>query len=205
VFTPPQAAVITGLSLKAVQKAIDEHFVPVKIVRRGKHKRRYLSEKALVCLHLESAVLSLFPPATRKRLFAQILQSPKKKRLQPAAVVTVNLQPSRQAVAKAVKLLRRSESMVSEDANVMSGLPVLRGTRVPVHQIALEIENGANIDEILTDYPTITREQAKMATMYANAHPRTGRPPAQPWRGAPPAKIIRFTIPGLHPGDRKRA
>ena len=81
--------------------------------------------------------------------------------------------------------------MVSEDPAVMSGVPVFEGTRVPVHQIALEVESGATLDEILADYPSITREQTELAPLYAKAYPRTGRPAVRPGRSPAPIKVIR--------------
>jgi len=204
-FTPSQAAVITGLSLKSVQKAIDNRLVPAKTARLGKIHRRLLSEGALVCLHLEAEGLSLFPAATRKRLFAEILRHPERRSVRPAPIVTVDLEPSRQAVAKAVRQLKKSELLVIEDPEIMSGTPVFKGTRVPVHQIALELEQGSPIEEVLRDYPTVSREQAEAAAIYARANPRTGRPPVQPWRGSQPVKVMRQVVSGLRAGARKRA
>lgn len=194
-FTPAQAAVITGLSLREVQKAIDNRVVPAKRSRQGKQIRRYLSQDALVCLHLESGGLSFFPPATRQRLIADILRSPRLQRVHPAATVTVDVKPSRRLVSAAVKLLRKAESMVSMDPARMSGVPVFKGTRVPVHQIALEIERGATEIEVIEDYPTVSREQAEMAVIYARAYPRTGRP-TRPASDQPrPIMVLTTIIP----------
>jgi uncharacterized protein (DUF433 family) len=108
-------------------------------------------------------------------------------------------------VAKAVRQLKKSELLVIEDPEIMSGTPVFKGTRVPVHQIALELEQGSPIEEVLRDYPTVSREQAEAAAIYARANPRTGRPPVQPWRGSQPVKVMRQVVSGLRAGARKRA
>ena len=197
VYTPAQAAVITGLSLRSVRKAIDGGLVPSTARNQGNRTLRYLSEAALVCLHLESSGLSLFPPATRQALMAEVMRSPRLKHLHPSSIVTVDLRPSRRFVSRAVRLLRRIESMVSEDPAVMSGAPVFKGTRVPVHQIAFEVESGATLDEILADYPSITREQTEMALLYAKAHPRTGRPAVRPRTRPVPVKVIRRVIANI--------
>lgn len=194
VYTPAQAAVITGLSLRSVRKAIDGGMVPATARDQGNRTLRYLSEAALVCLHLESSGLSLFPPATRQALMAEVMKNPRMKHLHPSSIVTVDLRPSRRFVSRAVRLLRRIESMVSQDPAVMSGVPVFNGTRVPVHQIAFEVESGATLDEIVADYPSITREQTELAPLYAKAHPRTGRPAVRPGRSPAPIKVIRRVI-----------
>jgi len=208
-FTPAQAAVITGLSLREVQKAIDNRVVPAKRSRQGKQIRRYLSQDALVCLHVGLKGLSLFPLATRKRMITEILKGPALRRVSPSLIVTVDLQPSRRAILEAVKLLRKAESMVSSNPEVMSGAVVFKGTRVPVQQIALEVESGGTLEEILEDYPSVSREQAELATLYMRAHPNAGRPKAwkslPAYRGVPPFKVIQFDIPGLGELNRKLA
>ncbi len=47
---------------------------------------------------------------------------------------------------------------ISIDPNVCHGQACIKGTRIPVHQIVLMLATGDTIDELLEDYPTITRE-----------------------------------------------
>jgi uncharacterized protein (DUF433 family) len=49
---------------------------------------------------------------------------------------------------------------ISIDAEVLSGTPVFRGTRVPVDALLSNIEAGLTVDEFLENFPTVTREQA---------------------------------------------
>jgi uncharacterized protein (DUF433 family) len=41
----------------------------------------------------------------------------------------------------------------------MSGAPCFTGTRVPVTHLFDYLEAGDSLDEFLTDFPTVTREQ----------------------------------------------
>ena len=41
----------------------------------------------------------------------------------------------------------------------MSGIPVFRGTRVPIQNLFDCIEEGETIDQFLEQFPTVTREQ----------------------------------------------
>ena len=41
----------------------------------------------------------------------------------------------------------------------MSGAPCFKGTRVPVTHLFDYLEAGDTLDEFLTDFPTVTREQ----------------------------------------------
>ena len=44
------------------------------------------------------------------------------------------------------------------DAEIMSGKPVIRGTRIPVETILRWLGKGTSIDELRSEYPTLTRE-----------------------------------------------
>lgn len=51
---------------------------------------------------------------------------------------------------------------VSIDPEVMSGMPVFAGTRVPVQNLFDYIEGGEGLDEFLDDFPSVTKEAALM-------------------------------------------
>lgn len=45
------------------------------------------------------------------------------------------------------------------NSDVMGGTPVFAGTRVPVQTLLDYLEAGDSIDEFLTGFPSVTREQ----------------------------------------------
>jgi uncharacterized protein (DUF433 family) len=45
------------------------------------------------------------------------------------------------------------------DPEIMGGTPVFTGTRVPVQNLVDYLEGGESIDEFLTGFPTVRREQ----------------------------------------------
>ena len=49
--------------------------------------------------------------------------------------------------------------VVSKDAEIMSGAPVFRGTRVPVRILLEHLAAGETIDDFIDGFPTVTREQ----------------------------------------------
>lgn len=49
--------------------------------------------------------------------------------------------------------------VVSRDPEIMGGAAVFRGTRVPVQTLLDYLEAGDSIDEFLTGFPSVTREQ----------------------------------------------
>jgi uncharacterized protein (DUF433 family) len=49
---------------------------------------------------------------------------------------------------------------VTVDREIMSGVPVFEGTRVPVSALFENLESGVSLDEFLENFPTVSREQA---------------------------------------------
>ncbi len=52
-----------------------------------------------------------------------------------------------------------STPIVTSSPDVMSGTPVFAGTRVPVQALIDYLEGGETIDDFLTGFPTVAREQ----------------------------------------------
>lgn len=50
---------------------------------------------------------------------------------------------------------------------VMLGKPVIAGTRIPVEQILRKLAASMSVEEILRDYPRLTREDVQAALAYA--------------------------------------
>lgn len=55
--------------------------------------------------------------------------------------------------------------IVSRDRSIMSGVPVLSGTRIPVTTIAWFHRNGYSIPEILAEFPRLTKEDIVAALL----------------------------------------
>ena len=54
-------------------------------------------------------------------------------------------------------------SVIHSDPEILSGIPVFVGTRVPARTLLDYIEGGHTLDDFLDDFPTVSREQAKQA------------------------------------------
>jgi uncharacterized protein (DUF433 family) len=49
---------------------------------------------------------------------------------------------------------------ISVDREVMGGVPVFTGTRVPISALLDNLEADVSLDEFLENFPTLSREQA---------------------------------------------
>lgn len=72
---------------------------------------------------------------------------------------------------------------ISIDPNVCHGQAVVKGTRIPVHQIVRMLANGDSIDNLLQDYPTLKREDVLACLEYAAALAEEQVTPLEPLRG----------------------
>ncbi len=61
-----------------------------------------------------------------------------------------------------------TESRVIVDPQILFGKPVIKGTRIPVHLIIELLANGLTEDEVITQYPRLTKEDVKAAFIYAS-------------------------------------
>jgi len=50
---------------------------------------------------------------------------------------------------------------------VMTGKPVIKGTRIPVEQILKLLAQGLSSDDILKDYPHLKKDDIMAALLYA--------------------------------------
>jgi len=59
-------------------------------------------------------------------------------------------------------------SRIIVDPKIMVGKPVIKGTRIPVEQILRLLGQGFTIEQILKDYPHLTRDDIRAALVYAS-------------------------------------
>jgi len=195
-FTPTEAAVLTRLSLKAVNNAIDKNLVPTTI-RRTSDSIRLLNRQALLALTLEQRLASGFVPELRRRVFEAMVASSRKVISLEEGLVKIDLREPRRALAASLRTLRRASSLVVSDSEILGGDPVFRGTRMPVHSIATWVDRGSTEKEILEAYPRLTPEMIRLAPAYAQAYPLRGRPRKHPWQHHPPVRRARAPLPDL--------
>jgi uncharacterized protein (DUF433 family) len=65
------------------------------------------------------------------------------------------------------------KEIVSIRPDVMSGMPVFRGTRVPIEAVIVDLAGGSSLEEVLKDYPTLDRNDVELflSALSQSAHP----------------------------------
>lgn len=190
-FTPAEAAVLTRLSLKAVNNAIDKKTVTALSGNRSGHVTRLLDLHGLMSLVLERRLADRFAPELRREVFDALADAPRNNVTIDGGFLKIDLREPRRELAKALRDLRRARQLVVTDPEIMGGDPVFKGTRVPVHMIADIQAQGETEENLLEMYPRVTAEMLRLASVYAAAYPLRGRPRKQPWHDQPPLSMGR--------------
>lgn len=190
-FTPTEAAVLTRLSVKAVNNAIDRATITARSGTRAGHATRLLDLRALMSLALERRLADRFTPELRRAVFGALAEAPRNTISLEGGFLRIDLREPRRELASSLRQLRRARELVMSNPDIMGGVPVFRATRVPVHVIAELLEQGSTEADVLEGYPRLTPEMVRLAPIYAGAYPLRGRPRAQPWRDRPPVRSTR--------------
>jgi uncharacterized protein (DUF433 family) len=71
------------------------------------------------------------------------------------------------------------QERISISPDVRSGKPCIRGTRITVYDILEYLAGGMTEEQVLSDFPSLSREDVRAALSFAAARERrTGRFPA---------------------------
>jgi uncharacterized protein (DUF433 family) len=199
-FTPSEAAVLTGLPLKAVNNAIDKKVVPAVADQRAGSATRLLDLRALTLLTLERRLSDRLAPALRREAFEALATVSGNTLSLEKGLLKIDLREPRRELAAGLRVLRRARQQVVSDPDILGGDPVFRGTRIPVHPIASLLEQGAAVSDVRDAYPRLTAEMIEIAPFYAAAYPLRGRPGAQPWHDHPPVHRSRRKLGAIEAG-----
>ena len=61
------------------------------------------------------------------------------------------------------------QGRIQRDPRICGGAPVIKGTRVPVRTILASLAEGASVEEILEDFPTLTERDVRAVIAFAAA------------------------------------
>jgi uncharacterized protein (DUF433 family) len=61
----------------------------------------------------------------------------------------------------------QANAVIVSDPEILGGMPVFRGTRVPFKNLLDYLESGHTLNEFLEDFPSVTRDAAIAALEHA--------------------------------------
>jgi uncharacterized protein (DUF433 family) len=190
-LTPSEAAVVAGVSVRDVHRIIDEHILPDSFFVT--QDARSFKSQACVFISFYFGAADRLTSEERQRTIALAIRSSRdwtaSTKIVQDGFLAVDFAPFWNGVDERLLRLRAARALVSADDEILNGTPVIRGTRVPVYDVAASVGAGIAMGQILSAYPSLNREQVELAALFAKANPQRGRPRQ---RIVPPAgaKII---------------
>lgn len=176
-FTPAEAAVIAGVSVRDVHRMIDEHILPNRLFHS--QESRSFKSQACVFISFYFGAADRLTAQERQRTIAlasKVADWSNAKTTVQDEFLTIDLAPFSKGVEERLERLNAARDLVVMDLEILSGTPVIRGTRVPVYDVAASAAAGIPMERILSSYPSLKREQVELAALYAEANPQRGRP-----------------------------
>ena len=203
-LTLTEAAVVAGVTVRDINRVIDEKILPEWFYTLDGGRRLRVAACPLVgfYFHAAKALTSeergLLIRRLSERIGPEIARRPVarwRKSSQPAdwtvndGFLTVSLWEFATGAEDRHAKLAEAREMIMEDPDTLGGTPVIRGTRIPAHDIAASVAAGLSRERIRSAYPGLDDHAIELATLYAEAIPLRGRP-KRPITLAPDAKIV---------------
>lgn len=191
-YTVAEAQVITGLTKRQLNNLIDD-LTTLGVVHSGNRKRT-IDHKGLFTLPLSQEMAELkIAPELREQIIRAALEYPNETSVHaPDTNLYFYIKPIREKIEKGLKTLRKAERLIVSKPDIMNGEPCIRGTRIPVYDVAAVARKHSE-RHVQETYPELETEQIEAACIYATANPRQGRPKTIQIPGQP-TKTIEKTI-----------
>jgi len=205
-LTTPEAAVVAGVDVRDVNRLIDEHILPAELYTNEESRRVWAGGCVFIRFYYDAA--SSLTAQERKNAIVSLCREPGAKaaiRLIKAwrkksaswkvehGFLTVNFDRFIEDTLADHDRLSRARAAVTEDPEILGGTPVIKGTRVPVYDVAASAAAGIPRSRIKDSYPSLSDELIDLAVLYAAAVPPRGRPPRTRPASAPSTsrKVVR--------------
>src|SRR5664279_12606 len=179
-LTTNEAAIAAGVTVAKINRMIDKRILPKKLYKTS-HNRTVRKDACLwIAFYFETEEV-LTAAARVKTMRGALAHNHSWTELrhckfEESRTVKVLLSSIWDDVDRRLSQLKDAQQMVVEDAEILRGTPVIRGTRIPVHDVASLVDAGTPAQEILDIYPSLTQSQIGLASIYAKANPQRGRP-----------------------------
>lgn len=214
-FVPSaEAAFIAALSDRDMNRVVDEHIVPAALVQ-AENGRRY-ARLAAAFARFYFGTESDYSANLRKRVLVELTQRVEQRADRDRVL---SLQATRGKVDWLVRLphgqvdissfvedataraqqVDNADALIHASPDIMDGLPVFAGTRVPIADVIASLDKGIHAKRVTASYPFLTDALISAARVYQQVHPRRGRPrrlaDAQPGWSIKETRVLRPAPP----------
>lgn len=188
-LTTAEAAVVSGVEVRDVNRLIDEHILPEELYVNEDSRRVWAGSYAFIRFYYGAADALTAPE--RKYAIDAVCREAKTRDAVRLIKTWRKTRPHWQVEHRFLTLdfdrfiadtpaerdkLTRACAAVVEYPAILGGTPVIKGTRVPVYDIAASAAAGISHERIKAAYPSLTDEMIELAILYAKATPPRGRP-----------------------------
>lgn len=178
-LTTSEAAIAAGVSVPQIHRIIDEKILPEDLYSTAQMRTFRTDACILIAFYFQTAEL-LTAQARLRAIRNAMAHCGSWKEWENCTIedhsVTIRFSEISKGVMERLHQLMQAHEMVTEDPEILSGTPVIKGTRVPVYDIAAAVDVGTPKDRILKSYPSLKEWQVELASVYAKAVPPRGRP-----------------------------
>ena len=182
-----EAAVATGVSARKINRLIDDAVLPKSVCIKVGTRRALrafavpmvsfgASDGAKLSKRMRLEAMRMIEKFAKEN-WPRLRNEPEHARLLrfESGCIMISLGEPVSAAMAGLNKLSDALHRIVEDPKVRGGLPVVRGTRISIYEIA-DALSADGLEITLEDFPALSREDVEAAALYARAHPRTGRP-----------------------------
>ena len=179
-LTTNEAAIASGVTVAKINRMIDKRILPKKLYKTSLN--RTLRKDACLWIAFYFETEEVLTSAARMKAMRGALAHNhswtelRHCKFEESRTVQVLLSSIWEDVDRRLSQLKDAQEMIVEDPEILRNTPVIRGTRIPVHDVASLVDAGTPIQEILEIYPSLTPSKVGLASIYAKANPQRGRP-----------------------------
>jgi uncharacterized protein (DUF433 family) len=197
-LTAAEAAIAAGVTVSDVNRVIDRKILPGGLYSTNEI-RTFRKEACLFIAFYYETAEWLTSAARLKAIRDSFVHDHswlelRECKIEESRSVWISWSHIWEDVDRRFKELEEARQMVVEDPEILQGTPVIRGTRIPVYDVASLVGSETPIEELSELYPRLNREQFALAAIYAKANPQRGRPKRRPFPKGTLVSVSKFQL-----------
>lgn len=177
-LTIDEVAAIVGVEHEKITQQINTGALPKSALSRAVEREGRGSQPLLKPVACPMAIFDLttghlLSTQMHRRMvreIANIVSGKSTIRVVEEGLLRIDLSKPVTSAVRRMAALAQSEANVVSEPDIRGGMPVLRGTRIGVYEIA-DISKYETEHWLLRNFPSLTVERLQQAIFYAKAHP----------------------------------